>query len=225
MVGQKRQGLDGLGAPEQPGGPRPVAPPGLAGLGRERRYAPDRALRHVALHRGEAVEPVRADPVGDDVDQARHVGQDLVRQRGESLVGRERLGEGGQKAHPLDAEAGGDRLDPVAEEAGEPANVAHRPRSGDADRLDPVVHPAAEQVEPAHAEALFLQLGAELDDELADIAGDGLGGADRLGEIALRLDGLGEPQRLDGLGAPAAGLVEPAGQLGAEAQRQRRAGR
>lgn len=60
------------------------------------------------------------------------------------------------------------------------------------------------------AEIILLEPGAELGHELADAAGDGRGGPDRLGEGPTDGDGLGRPDRLDRLGAHAGGLVEPA---------------
>ena len=90
-------------------------------------------------------------------------------------------------------------------------------------RLGAVVDAMADEIEPARAEALQLQRVAELGGELADVAGDGLRRADRLGEGAADLD---QPSgRIGSIGSamPADGLVEAAAELGAEAQRQRRA--
>ena len=91
----------------------------------------------------------------------------------------------------------------------------------DADGHDAVVDPVAEQIEPACAEILRLEAGAELDHELADRAGDGLGGPDRLGEGTAGGDDLERPDRFDRFGEHTRGLVQPATELGAEAPRQR----
>ena len=73
------------------------------------------------------------------------------------LLGRERLGRGRGQPHDLDAEAGIDRLDLVAQQPGQPLDVADRLGGADADRLDPVVDQAEQQIEAPGAEASQLQ--------------------------------------------------------------------
>ena len=63
---------------------------------------------------------------------------------------------------------------------------------------------------------------AELGGELADVARDRLGRADRFGKGAPHLDQFLRTDGLDRLGDPAGGLIEAPAELGAEAQRQRR---
>ena len=62
------------------------------------------------------------------------------------------------------------------------------------------IDPPAEKIEPAGPEAAFLQGRAELHNQLADVAGDGFCGGDRLGKAAAHLDKLGKAQGVDGLG-------------------------
>jgi hypothetical protein len=82
----------------------------------------------------------------------------------------------------------------------------------------------ADQVEPARAEAPASSSAAQsCRDQLADIAGDGLGRADRLGEGAADLDQLRRRTGSIGSRRIAQRLVEAAAELGAEAQGQRRA--
>ena len=67
-----------------------------------------------------------------------------------------------------------------------------------------------------------LQSVAKLCSELADVARDGLGRADGLGEGAADLDQRLGADRLDRLGEATGRLIETPAELGAEAQRQRR---
>ena len=99
----------------------------------------------------------------------------------------------------LDAEAGVDGLDLVAEEPGQTLPIAHRPRRADADGLDAVVDPVKKQIEPPRAEALCLQRLAELAGELAGITGECLRRADRLGKDAAHLDEVGRANRINRL--------------------------
>jgi hypothetical protein len=68
----------------------------------------------------------------------------------------------------------------------------------------------AEQVEAPRAEAAFFERRAELDHQLADIAGDGLGRADRFRKAAADLDQVVRPDRVDEFGREAERLVDPA---------------
>ena len=121
---------------------------------------------------------------------------------------RDRLGERGGKGHDLDAEAGSDGFDLVAEQPRQTLHVAHGLRRSDPDRLDTVVDPVKQQIETPCAEAFGFERLAELDDKLPRIAGDGFGGADRLGEAAANLDEIGRAYRIDRLGDPPQGLIE-----------------
>jgi hypothetical protein len=59
-----------------------------------------------------------------------------------------------------------------------------------------------QQVEPAGTKSPGLERFAKSGDELAGIAGDGLGGADRLAKGPTNLDQFGRTGRLKGLAAP-----------------------
>src|ERR1019366_2833034 len=102
--------------------------------------------------------------------------------------------------------------------------VAHRQRRSDPERLDTVVDPVKEQIETPCAEAFGFERLAELQEELGRIAGDGFGGADRLGEAAANLDEVGRANRFDRLGDPPQRLIETPSEFRTKAQRQRRAG-
>ncbi len=112
------------------------------------------------------------------------------------------------RAHDLDAEAGIDGLDLVAQETGHALHVAHRQAGADAHGLGPTVDAMAYEIEPARAEALFLQGVAELASQYADIARDGLSRADRLGESAADLDQLLGADRLKRTGKEMKFIVE-----------------
>ena len=131
--------------------------PCLAGRRRQRRDPLDGAFRHVAGHRGDAIELLLADAIGERVDQAGDVGLRFLRQRGDRLLRRQRLGERGGKGHDLDAEAGIDGFDLVAEQPRQTLHVAHRQRRSDPDRLDAVVDPVKEQDRGAGRRGLWLQ--------------------------------------------------------------------
>src|SRR3546814_7021296 len=79
-------------------------------------------------------------------------------------------------------------LDLVAEKPRQAFDVAHGQGRADADSLRDVVDAVTEQVEATHAQAPLFERYAELDHQLADIAGDGFGRADRLGKAAANLD-------------------------------------
>lgn len=81
----------------------------------------------------------------------------------------------------------------------------------------------AEEIEASRAEAAVLERKAEVGDEQTHVPGDGLGGADRLGEVAPGLDQFGDGNRRDRLAHPAERLIEPPTDLRSEPQRQRRA--
>src|SRR3546814_10831795 len=82
----------------------------------------------------------------------------------------------------LDAESGFDGLDLVAEKPRQAFDVAHGQGRADADSLRDVVDAVTEQVEATHAQAPLFERYAEPEHQLADIAGDGFGRADQLGE-------------------------------------------
>ena len=64
MVRKKRDRINGLRTGEQARGPRPVARPFRASLGRQRWDVTHRTLRHVARNRRDAIEILFADAVG-----------------------------------------------------------------------------------------------------------------------------------------------------------------
>ena len=80
-----------------------------------------------------------------------------VDQRRNHLFGRERLGRGRRQPHDLDAEARVDLLDLVAEQPGQPLDVADRLRGPDPDRLHPVVDQAEQQIEAPGSQTPQLQ--------------------------------------------------------------------
>jgi hypothetical protein len=134
----------------------------------------------------------------------------------------ERLGQRRGQPHGLDAEAGFDGLDPVAQQAREPLHVPRRGRRPDPYRPNPVVDPAEQQIQPARAQPPLLERGAEQDHQLAQIAVDGLRRGDRFGEDAPDFDDVRRPDRLDRFGSPAERLIEPPADERTEPQRQRR---
>ena len=93
----------------------------------------DRALGHIARHWRRAVDRVPADPVGEDIDEIGDVGRWLFDQGAGSLPAHERLGDGRGERHHLDAEAGVDGPDPVAEQSGQALSVGNRLGRADAD--------------------------------------------------------------------------------------------
>jgi hypothetical protein len=88
--------------------------------------------------------------------------------------------------------------------------------------LDLIVGAAEQEIQAPRAEPPLLERCAELAHELAEIAVDGFGRGDRLGEDAPDFDDVRRPDRLDRFGRPAERLIEPAADERAEPQRQRR---
>jgi hypothetical protein len=78
-------------------------------------------------------------------------------------------------------------------------------------------------IEALCAESPGLQFLAEQNDKLGSIARDGFRCGDRLREDAAHLDKVGRTHGIDRLADPAQGLIEATANLGAKAQRQRRA--
>ena len=200
-----------------------MARPFRAGLRRQRWDMAHRALGHVARNRRDAIEIPFADAIGQEIDQAGHVGLWFLDQAGHGLLRRQRLRDGGGERHDLDAEAGIDGLDLVGEQPRHALGVAERQGRADAHRLRAAVDAMADEIEPPRAEPLQLERLAELGGELADVARDGFRRADRFGEGAADLDQLLRTDRLDRLGDLAGRLVKAAAELGTEAQRERRA--
>ena len=137
-----------------------------------------------------AIELLFADAIGEKIDQARDVGLGFLDQARGRLFRRQRFRHGRRECHDLDAEAGIDGLDLVAEQPGHALCVAQRQAGSDPHGLGAIVDAMADEIEPPRAEALLLQGVAELGRELADIARDGLRRADRFGEGAANLDQL-----------------------------------
>ena len=164
---------------------------------------------------------LRADAVCQRIDQAGHVRRCRITQARCRRPVVEPLDDQRGKRYPLDAEAGVDGRDPLAEQPGQPPDVTHRLGRADAHGLDAVVDPMAEEIEASRAEAAVLQRKAEVGDEQADVSGDGLGGANRLGKVAPCFDPLRDGDRRDRLAGAAERLIEPPADLWPEAQRQR----
>lgn len=80
-----------------------------------------------------------------------------------------------------------------------------------------------EKIEPPRAEAPALQFNAQGLNQLAGVAGDSLGRADRLAEDATRLDDLRRAEWFDRLRGIAKRLVETATDFRTKSQRQGRA--
>lgn len=93
--------------------------PARAGILGQGRNAADGSLRHVAGDRGEAIDRAGTDPVGERVDQPRKIRLRRVDQAACSLPLCEGFRQRGGERHDLDAEAGIDGLDLVAEQPGE----------------------------------------------------------------------------------------------------------
>ena len=74
----------------------------------------------------------------------------------------------------------------------------------------------ADEIEPASAQTPLFQALAELRHELADVAGDGLRSADRLGERSPHLDQVGWSDRDDRFGDFPEGLGQSTGDRGSE---------
>ena len=135
---------------------------GQAAGGVERADAADAALGHVAFDRAEPVEAARAEPGGEPVDQQGEIGRGA--RAGQLALDRlraERLDADGDEAHPLDAEAGLDRLDlrrtaGVADAA--PSRVARAVPIARSARL--AVDALADEDEAADGEAGLARAGA-----------------------------------------------------------------
>jgi hypothetical protein len=77
------------------------------------------------------------------------------------------------------------------------------------------------QVQPAGTQAAFLQRRAEVGDQLAEVARDGLGRRDRFREGAAGVDLVGGAHGVERFGHLPQRLIDPAGKLRPEAQGQR----
>ena len=145
MVGQQRHGLDRLGPGQQA---RRAAASGRASpcpcVGASGGDAGDRAFRHVAGHRREAVEPPGADAVGQRVDQVRRCRAPAPRtSEAGRLPGVQRLGHGAVRVMISMPKPGSMVVDLVAEQPGQPLGVALRHGQAHAHRLDAVVDAVA----------------------------------------------------------------------------------
>jgi hypothetical protein len=183
----------------------------------------DRPFGNVALHPGEAIEPVLADTVGEDVDHIRHIRFGRLGKRGNHLLGPQRLGNGRGKPHQLDAEPWIDGFYFICEKPGQALRVTHRRCSAGTDRLDAIVDTEEQKIEPARALPSRLKFGAELCHQLARVAGDRLGRADGLRKIAADFDDLLRPGRLDRFAHSGERLVEASAGFRSKTQRQYRA--
>lgn len=223
MIRQGGHCLDLLGRRQQPRWPRPPPLPGFAGVRRHGRNSAHRALGRLGGDWRSSVEAALTDAVDEGVDEIGDVRRSVIDHCGQGLLFCERLGQCRGEAEGFDAEAGLDRLDLVGQEPREALHVAHRHGDPDTDRLHAIVDPATNEIEALGPQSLGPQSGAELDDQLADMAGDGLCRADGLREIALHLDQLVGSDRLDRLAENPEGLIDAATELRPEAQSKRRA--
>jgi hypothetical protein len=164
---------DGRG--QSPGQPAPVS--GAIGATR------DRAFGHVALHRGEAIEPVLADTVGEDVDQHRRCRVPAPRPARRWSACPQRLGNGRGSVISSMPKPGSivsilsvrSRVRRLASRTGW-AVPTRMPRCG--------CRRGEQKVEPRAPSPRAPRARRKAPDQLAGIAGDRLGRADRLGEIA-----------------------------------------
>src|SRR3546814_19617747 len=101
-----------------------------------------------------------------------------------------------------------DSLQPVAEQPRHLRAIAARLGKARPNSLDPIIDPVKAEIEPAGADAFFLQTPGQFVDQLARIARECLGRADRLSEPPLDGDGFRRLDRFDGFGETAEGLVE-----------------
>ena len=146
---------------------------------------------HIAVNGREAVDRLRADAIGQNVDQT---GQ--IRRLGRKRAGLARgqwLGDGCGKRHDLDAEARRDGGDLVAKQPGQAGRIALRHGKAHADGLQLAVDAVADQVQPAGAKTLRFQLRAKCRYQLGDIARDGLGRGNGFGKGAAGLDQVCRP--------------------------------
>jgi hypothetical protein len=74
----------------------------------------------------------------------------------------------------------------------------------------PVRDATKQQIEAPRSQSFRRECLAQRDDQLAGVAADGFGRADRLGEHAAHLDQVRQADRIDRLGETPHGLVEPA---------------
>src|SRR6516164_9683905 len=191
MIGQQGDGLDWLGRRQQARWAWPVPRPGRAHLRRHRRDSAHAPFRDVAHDRGRPIEPVLADPVGEYVDEIGDIRHTIFDQPRRELLGVEGFGERRRERQDFDPEPWLNRLDLFAQQPGQTFDVTDWQRRTDADSLCAVVDTKADEVEAARAEALCLERRAEPDDELANVACDGLGRRDGFGEAAANLDQFG----------------------------------
>ena len=126
------------------------------GRGQDRRAIPRRCpaidvghgtFRDVARQRSEAIEPLLANAIGQCVDQVGDICLGGVSKARNDLFRRERLGQRRGESHDLDAKAGIDGLDLVAEEPSQTPGVADGQRRADTDCLQPVIGAMQKQIE------------------------------------------------------------------------------
>ena len=180
MVRRQRDDLDRLWAIKHAARPGPACRPGTAGLLRHGRYALHIALGHIALDWCQAIQALAA--IAETVEERRDIDNRVLDQGRGDLLRLERLDEGSGQCQLLDTKAGIDGLDTGAEQFGELGRIARRLGHADADRLKRVVDTVDDKVGTAHAQSARLQMLTKLAGKLADIAGDCLGGRNRLGK-------------------------------------------
>lgn len=153
LVRQQRDDVDALGIGQEPRRPRPFHRPCLTDVRRGRGNPPDRALRHIGGNGRDAKEPVAA--IAENVDERRDVGDLLFDQRGSNLTFLQRLGEDGDQHQLLDAEAGIDSLDAVAEKLRQPSRISNRLGKTGAQMLPCIVDAIDEEVAAPCTKTIF----------------------------------------------------------------------
>ena len=121
---------------------------------------------HIAVNGREAVDRLRADAIGQNVDQTGQI-RCLGRKRA-GLARGQGLGNGCGERHDLDAEARRDGGDLVAKQSGQAGRIALRHGKAHADGLQLAVDAVADQVQPAGAKTLRFQLRAKRRYQLGD---------------------------------------------------------
>ena len=150
-----------------------MAGPARPRVGRHCRDAADGSLGNVACDGSKPIKGALAHPVHQRVDEIGDVRCAFLDEGIDDLSALKRLGDARGERHHLDAKAGFDGLDPVAEQTRQALNVADRRCHADPDGLGAAVDAVADEVKSASAQAAGLETLAELADELGDIPGYG----------------------------------------------------
>ena len=214
--------VDRLGLGQQPGRPRPVVRPAPSRSGAMRRNPPDRALGHVAGAGGDPIElPVRRAGWPERVDQvARRPAAPVLGQVDGLPASRPGLGRPRPPA-PSARCRSRDRWSRSCRRAAGDMRLGSRtgwavPTRTASMRLSTRWNRAGRAA--ARRGRCSSSAAHRAVDQLAGVAGDRLGRADRLGAKARRTcDQFRRLDRLDRLGRAAVGLIQPADEFGTEA--------